>query len=91
MLKTTLILVAAIIMGRLLRGSSLPGIAARLVLPAVFLLLFVLGLGLGADARLMGDLPLLLGRALLLTFFALAGCLLLARPISRHFGGSGRR
>lgn len=90
MLKTTLILVIAIIMGRLLKGSRLPGIAARLVLPAVFLLLFVLGLGLGADDRLMGDLPLLLGRALLLTFFGLAGCLLLARPLGRYFDGNKR-
>lgn len=90
MLKTTLILVAAIIMGRLLRGSPVPGIAARLVLPAVFLLLFVLGLGLGSDARLMGDLPLLLGRALLLTFFGLAGCLILARPVGRYFARSRR-
>lgn len=90
MFATILVLVTAIVCGRALKGTLLPALAARLVMPAVLLLLFILGLGLGADERLMGDLPLLLGRALLLTVFALAGCLCVARPIGRAFRAARR-
>lgn len=77
------VLICAIICGRLLRRTTIPALAARLVLPAVILLLFILGMGLGADERLMGDLDALVARAVLLSLFAIAGCLCVARPLGR--------
>ncbi|MDL2316653.1 lysine exporter LysO family protein [Desulfovibrio sp. OttesenSCG-928-A18] len=60
-------------------------IADRVSLYAVYGLLFVLGAGLGADAELLAQLPLLGGRALCVAFLCTAGSVLAMLALRRAF------
>ena len=62
-------------LGWLLRGRTWLGLLTRCVSPAIMLLLFSLGVAVGGNEELMNNLPLLGGKALLLTLAGVAGSL----------------
>ena len=72
-------------LGWLLRGRAWLGLLTRCVSPAIMLLLFSLGVAVGGNEELMNNLPLLGGKALLLTLAGVAGSLACVAVIRRWF------
>lgn len=68
-----------IVFGRVFRRGPLPVLLGRALLPAILLLLFLMGVAIGGDAGLMAGLSLLGGRSVTLTLFCLAGALVCVR------------
>lgn len=83
------VMFVGILLGFLLRGTRLPALASRLVMPAIIILLFFMGLGIGANHRLMDNLPTLGLRGLLLTLAALAGSLTVVCLLRRFLPSPG--
>ena len=67
------------------RRAGLLGLLSRLVMPAVWLLLFLMGVTVGANDAVMENLPTLGLEALLLTLGALGGSIVLARWVWLRF------
>lgn len=77
-------MIAGIFTGRFFRKAINPGVARRLTMCAILLLLFLLGVSIGANKTLFAALPLLGWQALLLILCCLAGsifCSILITPI----------
>ncbi|RRD69286.1 MULTISPECIES: LysO family transporter [unclassified Desulfovibrio] len=65
-------------LGYALRGHAVAGLLSHGVMPAILLLLFLLGVELGGNRDLAGALPRLGGAALLLAGAGIAGSLICA-------------
>lgn len=74
-----------LLLGFLLRGQRLLTLLTRCVTPAIMLLLFSLGVAVGGNQTLMRDLPVLGGKALILTLAGVAGSLACVAVIRRWF------
>ena len=72
-----------LLLGRLLRHQVWPKQLGRCISPVILLMLFCLGLSVGGNATLMGNLPRLGGQALLLTLAGVAGSLVAVQCIRR--------
>ena len=79
------LMLLGILLGRLLRGQRWLGALSRCITPAIMLLLFSLGVAVGGNEELMRNLPLLGGKALLLSLAGVAGSLFCAAAIRRWF------
>ncbi|WP_165066032.1 LysO family transporter [Desulfovibrio sp. ZJ200] len=79
------IMFLGLLLGFLLRGQRLLTALTRCVTPAIMLLLFSLGVAVGGNETLMRNLPLLGGKALLLTLAGVAGSLACVAVIRRWF------
>lgn len=75
---------------RLRANLALLRLADRASLYAVYALLFILGAGLGSDAELFAQLPVLGGRALVITLCCTAMSVLCLLPVRSFFPGAGR-
>jgi len=72
MLTVIIIMVAGIVAGRLLRGKGLGGVRAA-IMPLIFVLLFLLGLQVGHNPRIIAGLPTLGVEAAAIAVLALLG------------------
>ena len=79
------LMLLGILLGRLLRGQRWLGALSRCFTPAIMLLLFSLGVAVGGNEELIRNLPLLGGKALLLTLAGVAGSLACVAVIRRWF------
>jgi len=77
------LMLLGMVLGRLLRGQGWLGLLTRSISPVIMLMLFCLGVAVGSNDVLMSNLPLLGGKAFLLTFAGLAGSLLAVALIRR--------
>lgn len=81
------ILFIGIVAGRFLRSWISPPVIHKLINCAIFLLLFLLGVSIGANGELLGQLPVFGLRAMAITFFCVAGsiacCLALRRFLEK--------
>lgn len=81
------IMLCGMLAGRLLRGRLREEALRRWIFLAIMLLLFLLGVAVGGNERLVRDLPHLGGAALALALGALGGtlvCAALLRPLFRE-------
>lgn len=86
MFTSIYVLVAGIPFGYLFRRSSQTVYwTDRLLTFSVWVLLFLLGLGLGADAGLMREIQVIGLQALCVTFFAVLGSLIFAYLVAKFF------
>lgn len=84
------IMICGMIAGRILRGRLRAEALRRWIFLAIMLLLFLLGVAVGGNERLVRDLPRLGGAALTLALGALAGtlvCTALLGPLFRRGPG----
>lgn len=88
MYTALLIMLGGIILGRLCRPwISLP-LIRKLLLAAILLLLFLLGISIGANSKLMEKLPSIGLQALILMLFCVGGSIaisLLITPVLRKY------
>ena len=90
MLITILILVAGFLTGLLLQGRvKLP--TGVITLASICLLLFILGLEIGSNQELLGNLPSMGLIALLVTVCTLLGSVLLTKWFTRNLDGRRRK
>ena len=79
MISVVAVMTAGIVLGYLLRHKSLfISINDRLIMWAIYLLLFVLGIAIGTNETIMKSLPTLGLKALAITFGGVMGSILLA-------------
>ena len=84
------IMFAGVLCGWLLRRKPwLNCAASRLTMPLIFLLLFVMGVGVGGNGNVMDNLAGLGGKALLITLGAVAGSLVAGKLVYRFFFRDG--
>lgn len=76
------IFLAGMGLGRLFRAWLSEALLKRLTMLSIYLLLFLLGLNLGANDRLIADLPVTGLNALLLMLFCVAGSIACSALIS---------
>ena len=91
MLITIIILVAGFLVGLLLQGRvKLP--TGMITLISICLLLFILGLEIGSNKELLGNLPSMGLIALLVAVFTLLGSITLTKLLTSRSGGrSGKK
>ena len=78
--------------GWLLRRKEVVNrIVTKMTLPIIFLLLFVMGVGVGENENIMGRLPDLCGKALIITIGAVMGSLIAGSIVYRLFFRGGER
>lgn len=82
------LMLAGMLAGFLLRRVTWLACLPRAITPTILLMLFVLGIAVGANDTLMGNLPTLGGRALALTLAGVGGSLLCVLAIRRFFPGA---
>lgn len=83
------ILAAGYGIGRVLQvGKRFPRLLAVAQNLCVWVLIFTMGIRLGADSRVMGSLPTLGWQAAVITVFALAGSIVLTLLVARMLDGS---
>ena len=88
MLITIIILVAGFLAGLLLQGRvKLP--TGMITLISICLLLFILGLEIGSNQELLGNLPSMGLIALLVAIFTLLGSITLTKLLTRRSRGRG--
>lgn len=75
-------------LGLCLRNVAWLAQVPRAITPTILLLLFVLGVAVGGDSTLMGNLPLLGGRALALTLAGVGGSMVAVLLVRRFFPGA---
>ena len=84
------LMLTGIALGFALRSFQWPELLGRAISPTIMLMLFALGVAVGGNETLMTNLPVLGGKALILTVACVAGSLIGARllePImNRHVG-----
>lgn len=96
MLEVVMALAVGALIGRLGRSSPLVAKTSSLLTGwGVVLLLFCMGLGIGSNASVMQNLPILGGQALLLMLGSVGGAFLLSLPLSlylkrRHVAEEGQ-
>lgn len=83
------LMLAGMALGFCLRKVGCLALVQRAITPTILLMLFVLGVAVGSDAELMGNLPLLGGRALALTLAGVGGSMIGVLLIRRYFPGAG--
>lgn len=77
---------AGIVVGYLLRSKKKLILASeKMTIWAIYLLLFLLGIAIGSDERIVQNLPTLGWEAFLLTIGGVAGSIILARLTFRFF------
>ena len=79
------IMICGMLAGRLLRGHLRAEALRRWIFLAIMLLLFLLGVAVGGNERLVRDLPRLGGAALTLALVALGGTLACAALLGPRF------
>ena len=79
------IMLCGMLAGRLLRGRLREEALRRWIFLAIMLLLFLLGVAVGGNERLVRDLPRLGGAALTLALGALGGTLVCAALLGPRF------
>lgn len=84
MLTVIGLMVAGILLGYLLRERSWKGVP-RLISAAILLLLFLLGITVGADESIMDNLGTIGKDALVITLAAVAGSVLCAWGVYKYF------
>lgn len=82
------LMLVGIALGLCLRKVAWLAQVPRAITPTILLLLFVLGVAVGGDPVLMGNLPLLGGRALALTLAGVGGSMLAVLFVRRFFPGA---
>ena len=75
---------AGIVLGYLSRGKSLQGIP-RLISAAILVLLFLLGITVGADGEIMDNLAAIGKDAAVITLAAVGGSVLCAWGVYKYF------
>jgi uncharacterized membrane protein YbjE (DUF340 family) len=91
MFEIIALMMAGMALGFLIRKKQLlVSILEKGIVWSIFLLLFLLGLSIGTNEQLMAELPLLGGRALLLSLGGISGSLLLAFLAWRFLFRRGR-
>jgi uncharacterized membrane protein YbjE (DUF340 family) len=79
MLTVVLIMSAGILVGYFIRSSkSTLAVSERLIMWAIYLLLFLLGVAIGVNEIIINNLPLLGLKALIITAGGISGSVLLA-------------
>lgn len=81
------VMLCGIIIGHLTTRIHFFQHLGKLVLPAILLLLFLLGTGIGANEKIMGALPSIGGAAFVLTILGMAGsiiCTLIIAPLLKN-------
>ncbi|MDE7240711.1 LysO family transporter [Desulfovibrio sp.] len=79
------IMICGMLAGRILRGRLRAEALRRWIFLAIMLLLFLLGVAVGGNERLVRDLPRLGGAALTLALGALGGTLVCAALLGPRF------
>ena len=79
------IMLCGMLAGRILRGRLRAEALRRWIFLAIMLLLFLLGVAVGGNERLVRDLPRLGGAALTLALGALGGTLVCAALLKARF------
>lgn len=82
------LMLVGIALGLCLRKVAWLAQVPRAITPTILLLLFVLGVAVGGDSTLMGNLPLLGGRALALTLAGVGGSMVAVIVVRRFFPGA---
>ena len=72
------IMLCGFIAGRAIPGSPAPALVRRLLSAAIFLLLFLLGIGIGSNTKLVANLPRIGIQSLILMLCCVAGSILCA-------------
>ncbi|SRR6056297_1862983 len=86
MIKVVLIMTAGILVGYLLRSKKRLILGSeKMTIWAIYLLLFLLGVAIGSDERIVQNLPKLGWEAFLLTIGGVAGSIILASLTYRFF------
>ena len=84
MLTVIGLMAAGIVLGYLSRGKSLQGIP-RLISAAILVLLFLLGITVGADGEIMDNLAAIGKDAAVITLAAVGGSVLCAWGVYKYF------
>jgi uncharacterized membrane protein YbjE (DUF340 family) len=86
MIIILVLLSLGIVLGRILRNKP-PSLKLidRITMGSIYLLLFLLGIGIGSNKEIVSNLSNLGITALIITAFALAGSILLSILVSRIF------
>ena len=91
MLVIVLFIIAGIVLGRLLRGRrGVIGLADRLTMGSVYILLFVLGLSVGTNPQVLLHIGTLGVQAAILTAGAIAGSVLAVQLLNLWPAGTSR-
>ena len=91
MLVIVLFFIAGIVLGRLLRGRrGVIGLADRLTMGSVYILLFVLGLSVGTNQQVLLHIGTLGVQAAILTAGAIAGSVLAVQLLNLWPAGTSR-
>lgn len=83
MLFTLLLVLLGIVLGVFLRKTRVPAFMEHCIMPVVWVLLFLLGLKIGGNPKLMAELPRIGVQALLFTLAGIAGSFLALRLVWR--------
>ena len=83
MFTVILLMLCGMAAGRFLRGRG-RSVVSRAITFLIWLLLFLLGIEIGADPRVVGSLGSLGVEAVLLAVFAVLGCAVLCRLLFRE-------
>lgn len=85
------LMLTGIALGFALRSFQWPELLGRAISPTIMLMLFALGVAVGGNETLMANLPVLGGKALVLTVACVAGSLICTVAVRRFFPGAGPR
>ncbi|WP_301964337.1 LysO family transporter [Desulfovibrio piger] len=85
------LMLTGIALGFALRSFQWPELLGRAISPTIMLMLFALGVAVGGNKALMADLPVLGGKALVLTVACVAGSIICIMAVRRFFPGAGPR
>lgn len=86
MIEILVIMATGMVIGALLRQKkALLALLDRLVMALIFLLLFVLGISVGLNETVVGNIHMIGVKAIVLTFGAVAGSVLCCGLIWKHF------
>lgn len=84
MLSIVGVMMGGIVMGYFFREKRLTCIS-RLIMIVIFILLFLLGINVGENKQIMGNLDVIGGEAVVITFGAVAGSVLCAWVIYKFY------
>ena len=85
------LMLTGIALGFALRSFQWPELLGRAISPTIMLMLFALGVAVGGSETLMTNLPVLGGKALILTVACVAGSLICIVAVRRFFPDAGPR
>ncbi len=84
MLSIVGVMMGGMVMGYFFRGKRLACIS-RLIMIVIFILLFLLGINVGENKQIMGNLGVIGGEAVVITFGAVAGSVVCAWVIYKFY------